>query len=166
MSQFLTLIWLKWKLLRNSLRSRKAVVNQVASVLGVLVTLLIALTVAIGLGFAAYFLTKPGAMSEAFRRGASREGFGSETAELVLFSIFSFLYLMWATVPLSIGSSKQFDAGRMLIYPISLSRLFAIDFVSEVTTLASMFGIPAILATSIGAGLGTGHLLPALVAGV
>lgn len=139
--------------------------NQVASVLGVLVTLTIALAVAIGLGFAAYFLTKPGAMSEAFRRG-SREGFGSETAELVLFSIFSFLYLMWATVPLSIGSSKQFDAGRMLIYPISLSRLFAIDFVSEVTTLASMFGIPAILATSIGAGLGTGRLLPALVAGV
>lgn len=166
MSQFLTLIWLKWKLLRNSLRSRKAVVNQVASVLGVLVTLTIALAVAIGLGFAAYFTAKPGVMSEAFRRGASREGFGSMTAELVFFSIFSFLYLMWATVPLSIGSSKQFDAGRMLIYPISLSKLFAIDFISEITTLASMFAIPAILATCIGAGLGTGQLVPALVVSV
>ena len=166
MSQFLTLIWLKWKLLRNSLRSRKAVVNQVASVLGVLVTLTIALAVAVGLGFAAYFITKPGVMSEAFRRGASREGFGSATAELIFFSIFSFVYLMWATVPLSIGSSKQFDAGRMLIYPIKLTKLFAIDFISEITTLASMFAIPAILATSIGAGLGKGQLAPPLVASV
>ena len=166
MSQFLTLIWLKSKLLRNSLRSRKAVVNQVASILGVLVTLTIALAVAMGLGFAAYFTTKPGVMSDAFRRGATREGFGSATAELVFFSIFSFVYLMWATVPLSIGSSKQFDAGRMLIYPISLKKLFAIDFMSEITTLASMFAIPAIVATSIGAGLGKGRLAPALVAGV
>jgi hypothetical protein len=122
--------------------------------------------VAVGLGFAAYFTSKPGAMSDEFRRGAGREAFGSATAELVLFSIFSFLYLMWATVPLSIGSSKQFDAGRMLIYPISLGKLFAIDFISEITTLASMFAIPAILATSIGAGLGTGQLGTALVAGV
>ena len=166
MSQFLTLIWLKSKLLRNSLRSRKAVVNQVASILGVLVTLAIALAVATGLGFAAYFTTKPGVMSEAFRRGATREGFGSTTAELIFFSIFSFVYLMWATVPLSIGSSKQFDAGRMLIYPISLAKLFAIDFLSEITTLASMFAIPAIVATSIGAGLGKGQLIPSLVAGV
>ena len=140
--------------------------NQVASILGVLVTLAIALAVAMGLGFAAYFTTKPGVMSEAFRRGATREGFGSATAELVFFSIFSFLYLMWATVPLSIGSSRQFDAGRMLIYPISLKKLFAIDFMSEITTLASMFAIPAIVATSIGAGLGKGRLVPALVAGV
>src|SRR5215510_2091610 len=166
MSQFLTLIWLKWKLLRNSLRSRKAVVNQVASILGVLVTLTLALAVALGLGFAAYFTTKPSAVSEAFRRGASREGFTSATAELVLFSIFSFVYLMWATVPLSIGSSKQFDASRMLIYPISLAKLFAIDFLSEITTLASMFAIPAILATSLGAGLGTGKLIPALIVSV
>jgi hypothetical protein len=152
--------------MRNSLRSRKAVVNQVASVLGVLVTLTIAFAVAIGLGFAAYFTTKPGPVSEAFRRGANREGIGSATAELVFFSIFSFLYLMWATLPLSLGSSKQFDATRMLIYPISLAKLFAIDFLSEITTLASMFAIPAILATSIGAGLGTGHLGRALIVSV
>ena len=152
--------------MRNSLRSRKAVVNQVASVLGILLTLTMALAVAVGLGFAAYFTTKPGVVGEVFRRGAAREGFGSATAELVFFSIFSFLYLMWATLPLSLGSSKQFDAARMLIYPISLIKLFAIDFLSEITTLASMFAIPAILATSIGAGLGTGHLAPALIVSV
>ena len=39
MSQLLTLIWLKWRLLRNSLRSSKAVVNKAASLLGMLVAL-------------------------------------------------------------------------------------------------------------------------------
>jgi hypothetical protein len=135
-------------------------------VIGVLVALALALSVATGLGFAAYFISKPGVMSEAFRRGAAREGFGTASAELIFFSIFAFLYLMWATVPLSIGSSKQFDASRMLIYPISLGKLFAIDFFSEITTLASMFAIPAIIATSLGAGLATDRLVPALVASV
>ena len=164
MSQLLTLIWLKWKLVRNSLRSRKAVANQVASILGVIVTLTIALSLAIGLGVAAYLLNQPGAISEAFRRGASRSGMEEASVEFIFFSIFAFLYLMWATVPLSIGSTKQFDVARMLIYPISLKKLFAIDFVSEFTTLASMFAVPAIFAMSIGAGLGAGNLFQTLLA--
>jgi hypothetical protein len=41
MAQLLTLIWLKWRLLRNSLRSSKAVVNKVASVLGMLLAFLL-----------------------------------------------------------------------------------------------------------------------------
>src|SRR4029453_533020 len=135
MSQLLTLIWLKWKLVRNSLRSRKAVANQVASILGVMVTLAFALSLAVGLGFASYFLNQPGVLSEAFRRSASRSGMEEASVEFIFFSIFAFLYLMWGTVPLSIGSTKQFDVARMLIYPISLKKLFAIDFVSEFTSL-------------------------------
>jgi hypothetical protein len=46
----------------------KAVLNQAASVLGMLLVLSFALSVATGLGFAAYFLSKPGSMTEAFRR--------------------------------------------------------------------------------------------------
>src|SRR6185503_3304616 len=72
----------------------------------------------------------------------------------------------WATVPLSIGGSKQFDAGKLLMYPITLRKLFAVDFVSELTTLHSVFAIPAILAISIGAGLGSGHLAIALIGAV
>ena len=53
MSQLLTLIWLKWRLLRNSLRSSKAVVNKIASILGMLVALVLSLGVALGLGVAA-----------------------------------------------------------------------------------------------------------------
>ena len=49
---------------------------------------------------------------------------------------------MWATVPLSIGGSKQFDAGKLLMYPITLRKLFAVDFVSELTTLHSVFAVP------------------------
>ena len=73
---------------------------------------------------------------------------------------------MWATVPLSIGGSKQFDAGKLLMYPITLRKLFAVDFVSELTTLHSVFAVPAVLAVCIGAGLGTGNLTAALITAV
>ena len=65
-------------------------------------------------------------------------------------------YLLWATLPLSIGSSRQFDPGNLLLYPISLRKLFAVDLVSEVASLQSMFAIPAIIAIGIGAGLAAG----------
>ena len=164
MSQLLTLIWLKWRLLRNSLRSSKAVVNRVASILGMLVALFFALLVAVILGFAAYAFSQPDALGAAFRRGAASSTTAS--AEFMFFSFFGLIYLMWATVPLSIGGSKQFDAGKLLMYPITLRKLFAVDFVSELTTLHSVFAIPAIWAISIGAGLGTGNLAMALFAAI
>ena len=68
MSQLLTLIWLKWRLLRNSLRSSKAVVNKAASILGMLVALVLSLMVALILGVAAYALSQPDALGDAFRR--------------------------------------------------------------------------------------------------
>ena len=164
MSQLLTLIWLKWKLLRNSLRSPKAVVNKAASLLGMLLALAIALMIAAGLGWASYFLNRRGAAAEIFRQAGVING--NDSIEFIFFSIFSFLYLMWATVPLSIGSNKQFDAGRLLIYPISLKKLFAVDFVSELTTLQSIFALPAILAMVIGAGLASGNMAASLLGGV
>ena len=131
-----------------------------------LLVLSLALSVATGLGFASYFLSKPGAMSEALRQGASREGFPVTSVEFIFFSILAFLYLMWATIPLSMGTSKQFDAGRMLMYPISLGKLFAIDFLSELTSLQSVFAIPAILAMSVGVALGSGNLIRPLLTAV
>jgi hypothetical protein len=73
---------------------------------------------------------------------------------------------MWATIPLSIGSSRQFDAGKLLLYPITLRKLFAIDFVSEVANIQSVFAIPAIIAISVGAGLGSGELVATLLAAI
>jgi ABC-2 family transporter protein len=166
MSQLLTLIWLKWRLLRNSLRSSKAVVNKAASILGMLVALVLSLSLALILGGVAYALSNPDALGDAFRRTAARDLPNSAPVEFIFFSILGLLYLMWATVPLSIGGSKQFDAGKLLMYPITLRKLFAVDFVSELTTLHSVFAIPAVLAISIGAGLGSGDLTPALFAAI
>jgi len=165
MSQLLTLVWLKLTLLRNSLRSSKAVVNRIASVLGMLVAMFVALLIALGLGIAAYALSQPNTMAMLQRTGSAQSPFAA-SAEFIFFSIFAFLYLMWATVPLSIGSNKQFDPGRLLMYPISLKKLFAIDFLSEITTLQSVFAVPAILAISIGAGLARNDLASALIAAV
>jgi hypothetical protein len=164
MSQLLTLIWLKWRLLRNSLRSSRAVVNRIASILGMLVALVLSLMVALILGFAAYAFSQPEVLGQALRRTATSDL--PERSEFIFFSIVGIIYLMWATVPLSIGGSKQFDAGKLLMYPITLRKLFAVDFVSELTTLHSVFAVPAVLATCIGAGLGTGKLTIALIAAI
>ena len=52
------------------------------------------------------------------------------------------------------------------MYPISLRKLFALDFISEVTNLQSIFAIPAIIAIAVGAGLGSGMLGLALIASI
>ena len=166
MSQLLTLIWLKWRLLRNSLRSSKAVVNRAASVLGMVIALFLSLMVALILGFAAYALSRPDALGDAFRRTTTHDVSASASAEFTFFLMFGFIYLMWATVPLSIGGSKQFDAGKLLMYPITLRKLFAVDFLSELTTLHSVFAIPAVVAICIGVAFGTGNMAAALMTAI
>ena len=166
MSQLTTLLWLKWKLFRNSLRSSKAVANRVASILGILAALAFAMAIALALGLAAFALTSPAIMVHT--TPSRTRGGGLPSVEFIFFSIFAFCYLMWATLPLSIGSNRQFEPGRLLMYPISLRKLFAIDFISEVTNLQSIFAIPAIIAMGLGAGLGSGMLaliamIPAVV---
>ncbi len=122
MSQLLTLIWLKWRLLRNSLRSSKAVVNKAASLLGMLFALIFSVLVALALGVVAYVVSQPDGLREILRR-SSEEIPIAATAELIFFTILGFLYLMWATLPLSIGGGKQFEAGKLLVYPITLRKL-------------------------------------------
>lgn len=166
MSQLLTIIWLKWRMLHNSLRSKKAVANQIASLLGMLTALLFALIVAAGLGLAAYALTEPSIASMLQRPSRRRDPGERLSIEFIFFSIYAFIYLMWATIPLSIGSSRQFDAGKLLLYPVTLRKLFAIDFVSEVANIQSLFAIPAIFAISIGAGLGSGEFVATVLAAI
>jgi hypothetical protein len=159
MSQLFALIWLKWTLFRNALRSRKAKLGQAASILGTVVTMTLALLMALGLGLVAYYITaEAGTMQATDIR-----------ADMMLFGVFCFLYLVWATLPLSMGSGNQFDPGRLLLYPITLRKLFAIDLVSELVSLSSLFAVPAILALAIGAALGTGaqfSMVKALFVGV
>ena len=167
MRQLTTLIWLKWTLFRNSLRSSKAVVSRIATVLAMLVALALALLIALGLGVAAYALTSPEVGLHNIQTRTGEPAIPS--AEFIFFSILALCYLLWATLPLSIGSNRQFDPGNLLLYPISLRKLFAVDFASEVSSLPSVFAIPAIIAVGIGAGLAQGNLvgglLIALVAG-
>src|SRR6266566_4815174 len=165
MSQLATLIWLKWTLFRNAMRSRKARINQLAAVLGKLLSLTFALLIALGLGIAAYALTSGvGAAQIEQARAATKGAADIPPAHFILFMIFGFLYLLWATLPLSLGSSAQFDPGRLLMYPISLRKLFALDLISELTSLPSLFAVPAIVAMAIGAALGTGSPVKAAFA--
>ncbi|HJU55316.1 MAG TPA: hypothetical protein VJ715_12115 [Pyrinomonadaceae bacterium] len=168
MAQFSALIWLKWTVFRNSLRSRKAMLSQVASILGTMAAVLVALLIALILGVTAYRMLSPGAAQEILAQLPPDHAYASEMRKLMLsgfqllFIVFAILYLMWATVPLSLGGGSQFTPGRLLLYPVSLKKLFAIDFLSELGSLGSIFAIPIILAVSLGAGLGLGNLPAAL----
>ncbi|MBA3711999.1 MAG: hypothetical protein H0W76_06055 [Pyrinomonadaceae bacterium] len=161
MSQLIALIWLKWTLFRNAMRSRKAVVGRVAATLGTLASLALALMIATALGFATYFMTSPQSILDAPAAGVSEL-----TGFLFLLTVFAFLFLMWAVVPLGIGGGGgEFDPGRLLLYPISLRKLFVVDVASELTSLASIFAVPIVCAVAIGAGVANRGVGRGLIAG-
>jgi hypothetical protein len=161
MDQFGALIWLKWRLFRNAMRSRKAAVNNAASMLLTVAALGAALIVALGVGIAAYGFST---LDKQFSPANAREL--KQTADLFFFMTFAFLYLMWAIVPLGLGGGSQFAPGRLLLYPVSLGKLFLMDFASEVSSLASIFAMPVICAAALGAGVGHGNVLGALLVAV
>jgi ABC-2 type transport system permease protein len=136
------------------MRSRRAVVGRVAATVGMLAGLALALLLSVGLGVAAYFLTMPGG---AGRERASLDGF------LFLFFIFTVMFMMWALMPLALGGGGRFEPGRMLLYPISLGKLFVFDFVSDLTGLAAIFAVPVTLAMGAGAGLANGSVATGLL---
>ena len=137
--------------------------NRVATVLGMLAALGLALLIASGLGMAAYVLTSPDMGIEGIQAQGPTGAPGLPSAEFIFFSILALSYLLWSTLPLSIASGRQFDPGNLLLYPISFRKLFAVDFLSEIASLQSVFAIPAILAMGIGAGLAQGHVAAGLV---
>jgi ABC-2 type transport system permease protein len=158
-SQLGALLWLKWRLFRNSLRSRRGRRNRAASAVGTVVALAVAMVVAAGLGLLAYGLadeTSP--LHEVARAGRT------EQPMLILFGVLSLLYFMWALVPLSIGSGTQFDPGPLLLYPVSLRKLFLLDLLSELTGLATIFALPSLFAIGLGAGLASGRVAASLLA--
>lgn len=126
-----------------------------------LIALTFALFIALGLGAAAYTLSKQRG-GTSFSSQVNSGAFNADP-EFLFFTIFSFCYLIWATLPLSVGSSRQFDPERLLVYPISLRKLFAIDLFSEITTFQSIFAIPSIVAIGLGVGMAKGQILRALL---
>ena len=128
-----------------------------------LAALMLAMLIAFGLGAAAYALSLP-EVAASLSKGKSE----LPSTEFIFFSILTLSYLLWSTLPLSVGSTRQFDPGNLLLYPISLQKLFAVDFLSEVASLQSVLAIPSILAMGLGAGLAqnnvAGGLLIALAA--
>lgn len=135
------------------MRSRRAVVSQAASVITTLVALAFALILAFVAGIAGW-------------ASASSSAFSTAQKISTAFLILTFIYMLWAVLPMTTGSGREFDAERLLLYPVSLRKLFAIDFLSDLTALASIFGIPIILALVVGIGIGSGQVLLSLPVGL
>lgn len=160
------LVWLKWRLFLNALRSRRGAANRVATALGTLAAVALSLTLATGLGLGAYFVVRNRTGARAARLAQDLATGASVDALFLLFVMASMIYLVWATAPLSFGGGSQFDPGRLLLYPISLRKLFALDLLSELTSLASIFAAPSIFAISLGAGVARGEVIGALLVAV
>ncbi|MBV8857295.1 MAG: hypothetical protein JOZ02_10220 [Acidobacteria bacterium] len=156
MSQLFALVWLKWTLVRNSLRSRRAVAGRVAAALGVVAGLTLSVAAAVGVGAGAYFVS-------AHAGGGSVDARQLSAGFAVLLFVFTVMFLMWALMPLALGGGSRFEPARMLLYPVSLGRLFAFDFLSDLTSLTSVFVVPSLLALCVGVGLGRGSLAAGLL---
>ncbi|MCA1565131.1 MAG: hypothetical protein LC803_05755 [Acidobacteria bacterium] len=169
-AQLGALAWLKWRLFINAMRSKRGAANRAASALGTLFALAFSLMLAAGLGAGAYFVVHNrsggGGGGRASRFAPDLATGASVESLFLLFGMASMIYLVWATAPLSFGGGNQFDPGRLLLYPVSLRKLFALDLLSELTSLASIFAAPAIFAISFGAGLAHGRVGGALVVAV
>ena len=158
MSQLLALAWLKWALFRNSMCSKRAVAGSVASTLGMLIALAFSLLVAAGLGMGAYFFAAhaPEGVADASKL---QDGAGY----FLLFFVLTVAYMMWALTPLALGGGDRFGPTRMLLYPVSLAKLFAIDFVTDLTSLTAVFVVPSMFAVGVGVGLARGRLASCLL---
>jgi hypothetical protein len=157
-SQLRALVWLKWRLFVNSMRSRRAAVGRAASAAGTLAGLAFSLVFAASLGVGAYFLSAPPAEGfDPVREPALRVGY------VFLFFVFTMAFMSWALMPLAVGGGSRFEPARMLLYPVSLRKLFAFDLLSDLTSLVSVFAVPTILALGVGAGLARGMLWAGLL---
>jgi len=165
-AQLGALVWLKWRLFANAMRSKRGAANRAASALGTLFALALSLMLSTGLGAGAYFIVRNRSGARASRFAQDLATGASVESLFLLFGMASMIYLVWATAPLSFGGGNEFDPGRLLLYPVSLRKLFALDLLSELTSLASIFAAPAIFALSLGAGLAHGRVAGALVVAV
>ena len=157
MSQLLALAWLKWALFRNSMRSKKAVVGSVAATFGMLLALAASLLTALTLGAGAYFLS-----AETHARAGSVSELQDVSGYVLLLFMFTIAFMIWALTPLALGGGNRFSPTRMLLYPVSLAKLFAVDIITDLTSLTAIFVVPSIFAAGVGVGLGRGMLLPCL----
>ena len=153
MSQLLALVWLKWALFRNSMRSRRAAAGHLAAALGALAGLALSLFVAAGVGAGAYLLSAGGGGAVASQ---ARAGF------VVLLFVFTLAFVTCALTPLALGGGESLRPSRMLVYPVCVGECFAFDFLSDLTSLTSIFVIPSLVAAGAGVGLGRGRLAAGL----
>jgi hypothetical protein len=126
--------------------------NSIARLLGTVIALTLAALVAVALGAGAWLEASSYSRMEAGRLAAPPLIFLAHTA----------IFVMWAVVPLSTRGGSQFNPGRMLLYPVTLRKLFALDLLSELTSLSSIFAVPAMFALALGAGIGRGNVWTSL----
>ncbi|HEX4949507.1 MAG TPA: hypothetical protein VFZ34_22720 [Blastocatellia bacterium] len=135
MSQLNTLFWLRYTVFKNSFSTRADVARRLLNVILLLIPML--MSVGIGIGLFVVLL-----QVEQFRGPVVSGGMTTVLATL--------LFLM--LISQSTGASSHFDPRRFVLFPIRLSKLYALNLLSALGEFSMLMVLPAMAGMLLGLG--------------
>ncbi len=135
----LAIVWLRYKLAANRLRSATGIADVASGVLMALFLGLVALGLAAGLGAATYVAVRADNLPRL----------------RVLFHVAFFLFFFFGVLfPILRGLMERgLDFSRLLMFPLSHTRLYAVHLVSRIIASDHLFYYPALLAMCLAGAL-------------
>ena len=135
MSQLYTLFWLRYVVFKNSLTTRGEVARKILNAILLLIPILLSLSIGITL-FVVLL------MVEQFRGPVVSGGM------TMVFATLLFLML----ISQSTGASSHFDPSRFVLFPIKMSKLYALNLVSALGEFSMLMILPSMAGMLLGLG--------------
>ncbi len=135
MSQLYTLFWLRYVVFKNSLTTRGEVARRILNAIFLLIPILLSVSIGIAL-FVVLLLV------EQFRGPVVSGGMTTVFATL--------LFLM--LISQSTGASSHFDPRRFVLFPIKMSKLYALNLVSALGEFSMLMILPSMAGMLLGLG--------------
>ena len=135
MSQLYTLFWLRYVVFKNSLTTRGEVARKILNAILLLIPILLSLSIGITL-FVVLL------MVEQFRGPVVSGGM------TMVFATLLFLML----ISQSTGASSHFDPRRFVLFPIKMSKLYALNLVSALGEFSMLMILPSMAGMLLGLG--------------
>ncbi len=147
MSQLYTLFWLRYVVFKNSLTTRGEVARRILNAVLLLIPILLSL--GIGIMLFVVLLTV-----EQFRGPVVSGGM------TMVFATLMFLML----ISQSTGASSHFDPRRFVLFPIKMSKLYALNLVSALGEFSMLMILPSMAGMLLGLGFAYGQPLGGVLA--
>ncbi|HWY76162.1 MAG TPA: hypothetical protein VN281_11130 [Verrucomicrobiae bacterium] len=149
-SQFVTILWLRWRLTRNQVfRTRAARIGGVLTIIGIIAGLFLSAAMGVGGVFG----------------GALGLAQASPLLVLVIWdvAVMAFLFIWMIGVLTEIQRSESIDLARLLHLPISLRGVFVVNYLASHLSLSLIIFLPAMLGACVGLLWGKGWMMIFLI---